>query len=256
MAIRYVISDWSGSFVPEKDAGPLWRHVGNGLRDAALRRGRLLRLGELAVAKYNLGGVEHAYREGLLDEEQREDAMYAVLNKAVLEGERAERVRGLMAGYGRAEGKRLDGRLVGPLSARLCSGDISRLTIVSGGSKDAIEAAVAASPWRLPNTTVYANALLSRDGRVVRFGDTESRYYQKRVGLEFVLDVPKAERRSIGCVVSDERDWESAERANQLGARIIASFHASPEFKEHVASRYKAMIPESAADLLNFLSKG
>ncbi len=250
MPYKAIVSDWNGTlFEYPTDEVQNKRLAYAVLDDSkhAVLRGRIWRIGDvvkLLKTKRELKRRLQQYYDG----ERHLWEVYEPFNENVLRGTSAGFVNGVIDEYARESADKVDGRVIRPIQR--VHGDGKRTGIISVSYDYSIRRILEEADYPDVFDDIVANTLQTDGDRVV--GLTLEIYERKPEVLRTEFFEKRGLRENDTLYLGDSEDDEPIAEILVPG-NFIVPFLASDEFKQRLASKYGAFVPENEEDLMKYL---
>jgi len=243
MTYTTIVSDWHGTLTStsEEDSNKRigYTLLGEALRD--VKHGRIWRVAQLLKLLAAKKTTERMLRE-FHQRKRRLKEVYEPFNSAI-KGVTFDYIEGIADGFARDTVENLDERVIVPIKNMHEKG--KKTGILSVGYKRIIEKTLEQVGYSDVFDKIFANTLLGYDGKAVGFSldvyEEKARYIMSRF-----LDIHTREGDIL--YIGDSSDDMPVAQMLPKG-NFIVPFLAPYEFKEEMARKYGAFVPESQKDL-------
>jgi phosphoserine phosphatase len=250
MSYKAIVSDWNGSLfeypTDEVQNKKLAYAVLDDAKHAVLkgRIWRVIDVVKLLKTKSELKKRLQQYYDG----ERHLWEVYEPFNENVLKGRPVSFVNKVIDKYARESADKLDERVIRPIQSVHREG--KRTAILSVSYDYSIRRILEKAGYPYVFDDIVANTLQTDGNRVV--GLTLEIYERKPEVLKTEFFEKRGLREDDTLYLGDSEDDESIAEILVPG-NFIVPFFASDEFKQRLASKHKAFVPESEEDLLKYL---
>lgn len=246
MSCEVVISDWNGTIIDYKDEKPVLEAVAVGVfrRSLVFHPHRTMRILKARQALHNLYAEKR--RDGDFDFVKE---MFHLYNQRVIQGLPVSLVHGAVEEYARKPRTQsmLDFRMLRCLRVWHDAGITTG--VFSAGFRYGIESILRFAGYRRDFDFCEADDLEEDDGRAVGF---PLRIYRNKAAFLSGLLAGRGLDPSMVAYIGDSEDDEGC---FEIVRYPVVSFLAPEDVKEEYARKYRAFVPESEQELLQYLTK-
>ena len=213
----------------------------------AVLRGKIQRIGDVVKLVRTKSKLEKRLRQ-YYDGERHLREVYEPFNENVLRGRAVNFVNGVIDEYARESADKVDERVLKPIQT--VHKDGKSTAILSVSYDYSIRRILDEAGYPGVFDDIVANTLKTDGDRVI--GLTLEIYKRKPAMLRTKFFERKGFRENDTLYLGDSEDDEPIAEILVPG-NFIVSFLALDDFKERLASKHKAFIPENEEDLLKYL---
>ncbi len=250
MSYKAVVSDWNGTlFEYSTDEVQNKKIAYTILYDAiyAVLKGRVWRIGDIIKLLKTRGELNRRLQQ-YYDGERCLWEVYEAFNENILKGKSVSIVMRAIDKYAKESADKVDRRIIRPIQT--VHKDGKRTAILSVSYDYSIRRILEEADYPDVFDDIVANTLQTDSGKVV--GLTLDIYGRKPEVLIAEFFEKRGLRENNTLYLGDSEDDEPIAEILVPG-NFIVPFLASDEFKQRLASKYKAFVPESERDLMKYL---
>jgi phosphoserine phosphatase len=252
MPYRAIVSDWNGTLFEYPTDEVQNKKIAYAILDDAkhaVLRGKIWRVGDVIKLLRTKSELEKRVQQ-LYDGERHLWEVYELFNENVLRGRPISFVNGVIDEYARESADKVDGKVVRPIQTVYKDGKSTAILSVSYDYS--IRRILEEAGYPDVFDDIVANTLQTDGDRVI--GLTLEIYEKKPEVLRTEFFEKRGLRENDTLYLGDSEDDEPIAEILVPGNFIIP-FFASDEFKQKLASKHRAFVPENEEDLLKYLQK-
>lgn len=251
MPYKAIVSDWNGTLFEHPTDEVQNKKLAYAVLDDAKRavlNGRIWRVGDIVKLLKAKGELKRRLQQ-YYDGEGHLWEVYEPFNENILRGRPVSFVNGVIDEYARESRDKVDDRVVRPIQT--VHEDGKSTGILSVSYNYSIRRILEETGYSGVFDDIVAHTLETDGDRVV--GLTLGIYERKPEVLRTEFFGKRGLRENDTIYLGDSEDDEPIAEILASG-NFVVPFFASDEFKQRLASRYKAFVPESEDDLLKYLN--
>jgi len=250
MSYKAIISDWNGTIIDYPSDEPLHKKIAYAIANdlkSQLFKGKFWKIAEIVKLIRTRDKLKRALQEFNSGERHLQD-VYDIFNNGVLKGKPVKYITDIIDEYAEEFTKKLDGRILRSIQSVHKEGVSTG--ILSASFAYGIDRILKEADYSQIFDDIVSNDLLVNDGKVL--GITLDIYENKAKFMQSEFFEKRGLRENNTLYLGDTKDDEPIAELLSPG-NFIVPFFASDEFKEKMASKYKAFVPEIEQDLLRYL---
>jgi len=250
VSYKAIISDWNGTLIDSPSDEPLHSKIAYAIANdlkSQLFKGEFWKIIDIIKLGRTKNKLNRGLREFHNGKKNLQD-IYNIFNEGVLKDKSVEYITDIIDEYAKEFVKKLDDRVLRPIQAVHKEGVLTG--ILSASFDYSIEKVLEEAGYSQIFDDIVSNDLLVNDGKVL--GITLDIYEKKVQFLQSEFFEKRGLRENNTLYLGDTKDDEPIAELLVPG-NFIVPFLAPDEFKEKMASKYKAFAPETEQDLLRYL---
>ncbi len=250
MSYKAIISDWNGTLIGYPSDEPLHKKIAYAIANdlkSQLFKGEFWKIVDIIKLVRTRGKLKRGLCEFREGKKHLQD-IYDIFNDGVLKGKSVKYITDIIDGFAKEFAKKLDNRVLRPIQAVHKEG--ASTGILSASFDYSISKTLNEAGYAEVFDDIVSNKLLVNDGKVL--GITLDIYEKKAEFLQSEFFEKRGLRENDTLYLGDTIDDEPIAELLAPG-NFIVPFFAPDEFKERLASKHKAFVPETEQDLLRYL---
>jgi len=250
MSYKAIISDWNGTLINYPSDELLHKKIAYAIANdlkSQLFKGEFWKIVDVMKLVRTKGKLKKRLREFNSGERHLQD-VYDIFNDEILKGKPVKYITGIIDRFAKEFAKKLDSRVLRPIQAVHKEGASTGILSASFGYS--IDRILKEAGYSRIFDDIVSNDFLVNEGKVL--GITLDIYEKKAEFLHSEFFDKRGLRENNTLYLGDTKDDEPIAKLLAPG-NFIVPFFAPDEFKEKMASKYKAFVPETEQDLLKYL---